>query len=378
MIANPTNVGISQRAVATLVAIAVLLFSLGIYTSAQAANLTLVSNTLTDSDLSALSGHEFAFTIPVGSDYDDAGDITITFPQTPGSGFTGVAASVIGNFSATVNGTAATIDSFDSTGQVVTLSLNTSATAGQEIVVVLVPGIVTNPDAEGSSEFTITAETSGAPDDLINIGKTQTAIIANVLVTAIVNTQFTFDISGLATSTLVNGTSTTGSTTATTIDFGELTAGIAERLAQRLNVVTNARSGFIVTVESDGDLQSSNGAIIDTFIEGSDQFEPDTVWQSPSPVISDETTWGHWGMTTDDANLAADGIGAVYASEFAANEYIGVTTTPREVFRHTGPSNGLDANNGEVDVMYQIEITALQEAADDYNTTLTYIATPIF
>jgi hypothetical protein len=39
MFANPTTVGISQRVVATLVASAVLLTSIGFYNIAQAANL---------------------------------------------------------------------------------------------------------------------------------------------------------------------------------------------------------------------------------------------------------------------------------------------------------------------------------------------------
>ena len=371
MFATTTKVGFAQRVVATLVASAMLLWSIGYYTTAQAANLTTISNTLTDSDLGATSGHTIAFTVPTGSALAAVSEIDITFPDDLGSGFLlGTLAQA--NFSATSGavgaGTANAIDTFSILGQVVTLSLTTPVTAGQEVVITVEDGIVTNPDAAGSTEFTVTT-TEG------DSGKTRVAIIDNVLVTAIVETAFDFVISGIATSTATNGTSTTGTTLPTAIDFGVLTAGESKTLAQQLNVTTNARNGFIVTVQSDGDLQSSTGAVIDNFVEGSDVSDTGTAWASPVPDVNDETSWGHWGLASDDGDL--NSLGGFYGQEFGAS-YIAASTSARQVFHHDGPSNGIAANIGEVNVIYQIEITPLQEAADDYNTTLTYIATPIF
>ncbi len=40
--------------------------------------------------------------------------------------------------------------------------------------------------------------------------------------------------------------------------------------------------------------------------------------------------------------------------------------------------DGVTDDIGAAQVGYQIQITALQEAGDDYSTTLTYIATPTF
>jgi hypothetical protein len=361
MFAKATNLGFAQRVVATLVASAVLLWSIGVYGTAQAANLVSVSDTLSDSDLSVTSAHRIAFTIPTGSSLDAADSFTITFPTDLGSGFTGVASVVSGDLTATVNGGAATVDSFSAVGQVLTISLNTTATAGQEVVVAIADGKITNPDAAGSTEIVI-----ATPDDT---GKTRVAIIDNVLVTAIVQTTFDFTISGLATSTAINGTSTTGSTTATAIPFGVLNAGEIKSLGQRLNVATNARNGFVVTVNSDGDLQSANGAIIDNFVDGSDVATPGTSWIAPSNDVNDETTWGHWGLTSNDTTLAVP---------FGANEFIAASTTPRQVFSHNGPSDGTTQDIGVAEVLYQIQITALQEAADDYSTILTYVATPTF
>ena len=67
MFAKTTNVGFAQRVVATLVASAVVMASYGAYNIAQAANLTNVSDTLSDSDLSVTSAHTVEFTIPAAS-----------------------------------------------------------------------------------------------------------------------------------------------------------------------------------------------------------------------------------------------------------------------------------------------------------------------
>lgn len=368
------NVGFAQRVVATLAACAVVLWSLGVHATAQAANLTNISDTLSDSDLSVTSAHTIAFTIPAGSSYNNADDFTITFPSSPGSGFTGVDTTVIGDISATVAGAGVTVDNFDSTGQVITLSFDTSAAAGEEIIVVIADGKITNPDTAGSGEIVVAT--------VADTGKTRVAIIDNVLVTAIVNTTFDFTITGLATSTAVNGTSTTGSTTATLVPFGVVAAGDVKTLAQQLNVTTNAANGYVVTVEQDQNLLSSTGADIDGFIDGTYDDTP-TAWVSPTNTLLDENTWGHWGITTTDNDLKGGGL------DFGEDEWISASTTPRVIMAHDDPADGTTGSNtaavgpanddvGQTIVGYQIEITPLQEAGDDYNTTLTYIATPTF
>lgn len=375
MFANPTNVGISQRVVATLVACAVVLASIGVYTTAQAANLVQVSDTISNSDVSAASNHTIEFSVPTSSvGVAAAGTITVTFPA--GFSLTGV---VFGDIDFSVDGTDRTLAAVAAgatwgasvSGQTLTLTSGSgTVTGGQDVIIQIGTNAtfgttganqIDNPTA-GSYELVIAAGTA-------DTGRTRVAIIDNVLVTARVNTSFDFAIAGLATSTAINGTSTTGSTTATLIPFGTLVANQIKTLGQRLTVSTNARNGFVVTVESDGNLESSNGAIIDNFDDGSDVAVPGTAWNAPSNNIADETTWGHWGLTTNDSDLAAP---------FTANHYIAASTTPRVVFTHDGPANGVLQNVGEVEVAYQVQITPLQEAADDYNTTLTYIATPTF
>jgi hypothetical protein len=191
-----------------------------------------------------------------------------------------------------------------------------------------------------------------------------------VEVTAVVNTIFNFVVAGTATSTSVNGTSTSGASTATTIPFGVLAPGGIYTLAQELTVETNAANGFVVTVEQDGNLQSSTGADIDGFIDAAYTNTP-VAWIAPSNSLLNENTWGHWGLTSDDSNHGGN--------EFAGGDkWVAASTTPRAIFSHNDPADGVTQDAGSATVGYQVQITPLQEAGDDYNTTLMYIATPTF
>jgi hypothetical protein len=366
MFAKTTNVGFAQRVVATLVACAMVLWSVGAYSKAQAANLTYVSDLLSTSEPAVTSAHTISFTPPTGSSVLAADSFVITFP----AGFLNVNTVVGGDVSATVNGGAVVVDSFTPAANSLTISLDTTANAGQKVVVAIADGKITNP-AIGSYEIVITTTS--------DVGKTRVAIVDTVLVSAIVQTTFDFTITGLATSTSVFaglGT-TTGSSSPTELAFGTLVAGTPELLAQRLNVTTNAQHGFVVTVQSDGYLQSANGAIIDDFANGTDVSDTGTVWSTPSNNVLDAHTWGHWGMASTDSDL--DTLGGFYTGDFGGTNYIAVSsTTPREVFHHNGPSDGTTNNIGSSTVAYKIQITGLQEAADDYQTTLTYVATPTF
>lgn len=379
MFANPTNVGISKRVVATLAASAVLLASIGYYNTAQAANLTSVSDTLSDSHYGSASNHTISFTVPAGSPgVAAAGNITVTFPA--GFVLTGVDSTDI-DFA--INGAEQTVGPTASgatwgaaiAGQVLTITSGSgTVTAGQTVRIRIGTNAVTgttgdqqidnpNPGTPTSYELYITA---GAADT----GRTRVALVSNVLVEAIVDTTFTFTVTGVATSTVINGApATTGSTSPTSIDFARIAANTDEVLGQRLNVTTNAIGGFTVTVMQDGNLQSSNGADIDSFTNGTHVNTP-TTWSNPTGTLgAGENGWGHWGLTSDDD---------LNTNEFGSALYVAASTTPRAVFHHNGPADGLTNNIGSTSVAYRIRITPLQEAADDYNTTLTYVATPIF
>lgn len=372
MFVIPTShVGFTHRVVAMLVACALVLASIGVYTTAQAANLVSVSNTLSDSGPSVTSAHDIQFTIPTGSTLANTDDIEITFP----AGFTGVGSLVSGDLTVTVNGTPDTVTGFTAAGAPTIVFNGIDATAGQVVRIQIADGVVTNPATVQSYEFLV--ELTNVTTDS---GRTRVAIVDYVVVTAIVETVFDFVVSGLATSSSVNGTSTTGATSATLIPFGVLEANGIYTLAQELTVTTNARNGFVVTVEQDGNLESSNGADIDGFTNGTYVNTP-AAWSAPTNTLLDENTWGHWGLTSNDSDLSGT-FGTVNSGEFAnggsGDRWVAASTTPRLVFSHNGSADGTTQDYGLARVGYQVQVTPLQEAGDDYTTTLMYIATPTF
>ncbi len=369
----------ANQVIATLLAVALVLATLGYYHTAQAANLTDVSNTLTDSSPGAQSGHEIRFSIPPnGNTLENNDEITITFPDD----FTGVDLLEASDLTVEVIGAGtAGIVGLISSGQDVSFQLgDQTAATGTEIVVTIDAGVVSNPSTVDvpalltdsvSFEFMITT-----PDD---VGYTRVVILPTVQVTAVIKTVFEFTVSGLAsTSADVNGEELTLDSSTTSIPFGVLTAGQPETIGQRLRVTSNAINGFVVTVEQDGDLRSETGAVISSFIEGAYTNTP-TAWPaSLSNQIEDSNTWGHWGLTTNDATLNSYVSDSDFNVIGGGDRWVAASTTPRAIFAHNGPADGNEPNIGSVDVAYKIEITPLQEAADDYQTTLMYIATPTF
>jgi hypothetical protein len=267
---------------------------------------------------------------------------------------------------------------FSGTDLVITLcsgdgaSLDTNATTTIEIGTNATFGVngasqLTNP-AAGSYQIPIVTDNGATVDS----GETRVAIVDNVTVTASVDTVFTFGVQGVAGDTSVGSDTTGGTTTATTIPFGELTAGTASTAAQSLGVITNAANGFVVTVEVDQQL-SAGGADIDGYINGAYTTTP-TAWTSPAGTLGSENTYGHWGLSSTDTTLTA-GLSDLYTG--GAN-FVSASTSPVEVFRNDGPVNTNGAGTGSTTVIYKVETTALQEAATNYTATLTYVATPIF
>jgi hypothetical protein len=335
---------------------------------AEAVNVTSFSDTLSDSAPATVSDHTISFVSPNAITTTE--DIVITFDA--GFDLTGIG---VEDVDILVNGTNKPVAewSFAILSQEITLTINTNDIATSATTTILIGTHATN---EGSPDTQVLNPGVGAYSiDVaagVNTGSTMVAIVDTVTVSAAVDTTFTFTVAGLPGGTAINGTTTTGSTTATTIPFGTLADGVASTTAQQLSVTTNAANGFVVTVQTDGGLLSTTGAEISSFIEGADTATP-TTWQSPVPVVGSDNTYGHWGLTTNDSS-----IGVGLADDFADNQFVAASTTPVEVFRNDGPSDGATAHLGRTQVGYQVEISALQEAAEDYSATLTYVATPVF
>ena len=370
------DVSAAKRVIATLLATAMVLWASGAFNVARAANITDVYDLLSDSAPSALSNHTIEFVTPTG--VANAADIVITFP--PASFDLGSIGET--DMDVQVNGVDIDLSTWTiaTTATTITFTVDTGSVAAGATTTIEI-GDHASFGGAGSNQITNPARDTISPvgnesyeidisAGAFDSGHTRVVILDTVLVTASVDTSFEFTVYGNGASEPVNGTTTTILSSSTTIPFGTLTAGEIETLSQDLTVQTNAINGFVVTVEADGPLQSSTGADIDTFSNGTTVTNP-TTWSSPTNVLTDENTWGHWGVTSEDHS-------ANRTNEFATSTWAGLSTTPVRVFAHTGPADGTTFDKGSTTVGYQIEITPLQEAGDDYSAVLTYIATPTF
>jgi hypothetical protein len=198
-----------------------------------------------------------------------------------------------------------------------------------------------------------------------------------VNVTAAVATTFTFTVSPLATSTtLGNNATTTGNDTSSTLPFGTIAPNTHNELGQQLNVTTNASNGFAVTIHEDQDLTSNKGNIIHLFSNANATATP-SPWTSPTNIINNPLTYGHFGITSDDTSSTAVG-GPFFGSSTALYAGSFNPTSTLTVFGWTGPADGTTQNVGAAKVAMRIEISPLQAAANDYVNNLIYVATPIF
>lgn len=363
------------QAAAAVVGLAIILWSFGLpsFRFAEAANVTSFSDTLSTAQPSVGANHTIEFVSPSGVASGEA--IVLTFDP-DGQAFNltgvgeedvdlledGVAESVGSDWLVSVNTTADTITiTSQGAGGVIDPGATTTILVGTHATNDGSPDTqIINPTAD---TYEIGVDIAGETDT----GFTRVAIIENVTVSASVDTVFDFTVTGVASGQTVNGTTTATTTTATAVNFGTLDAGgAASTAAQDLTVVTNARNGFTVSVVSDGQLDSATLADIDGFANGNYTSSP-TSWSAPLALVGSEETYGHWGLTSDDADI------------FAATEtYVSASTTPVQIFTHDGPTDGTGAGEGVTRVGYTVQISSLQEGANDYSATLTYVATPVF
>lgn len=365
----------SSRSLAILLVVSVLMWATGLpflVNTANAVTLTSVKDTLSDSRPSVTSNHTINFTTTTA--VAAAQTIKIQFdPATDLFNLTGVTSSDVTTTGMTLvtvcgAGTDEVTAAFDSTAPDENITFTVCATdtvaAGAKVVSVTGTNKITNPSSTGSYVVRI----AGTQTDT---GDLRVAIIDPVTVTASVDTTLTFTIAGVAAGQAINGDAVTTSAgaTATALPFGTLVPGTAETLGQTLTVTTNARNGFVVTIVQNQNLLSANGADIDVFKDGAATATP-TAWTAPLGTLDTEATYGHYGITSEDADLNTN--------EFGTALYAGNISTARQVFSHTGPADGSTADKGLTRVAIKAEINALQEAATDYTNRLTYVATPTF
>lgn len=378
MIRTSTSFSLLQ-AIAAAVSLAILLWAAGFpaLRFAEAANVTTFSDTLSDSAPGVVSNHTISFVTPSGM--ATSSTISLGFPV----GFDGIDNLVAQDLDLNVNGVERSlIDGAASgadwnvtaAGQVIDLTSDTDVIASNATVTIRIGtnaisgGTGTNQiENPGVGQYEITVDVGG-----VDSGTTMVAIVAAVTVSATVETRFDFTVDGVNSGELVNGDTVTATSSNNSIPFGVLVANTQATAAHDLTISTNAANGFVVTVHTDQQLTAGNGADIDGFVDGSYTTTP-VAWTGPTPVFGSENTYGHWGITTND-----DTTSPALTQVFGSQEYVSASTTPVEIFRHNGPTDGTTQGVGITRVGYSVEISDLQEAANDYTATLTYVATPVF
>jgi hypothetical protein len=356
------------KPIALIAGLAILLWSLGLpsLSFVEAANVTNFSDTISDSAPSAGADHNIEFTMPTGgAGVPNTGTIELTFPATfdlSGIGEEDIDLLIDGTNKPAAEWSVAT------TATEIDITIDTGDIGAGSSTQILIGTNATNEGSPNSQIGNPAAEDSYRIDLVAgsDSGSTHVVILTAVTVSASVETVFNFTVSGVTAGGTVNGEAITGDTSSTSIPFGTLEAGSATTSAQALSVSTNAANGYTVTVQTDGNLRSTTGAAIDNFQDGSDEASP-TAWAPPTGDVALDNTWGHWGVTSDDDDIFG-----------VAQTFIAASTTPRQIMTHDGPVNGVGVGVGTTTVGYKVEITALQEAGDDYSTTLTYVATPTF
>lgn len=226
---------------------------------------------------------------------------------------------------------------------------------------------VSNPATTGSYKIALGGTS-------FNTGQTMVAILPQVTVTAAIDSTLIFTVAGVASGQAVNSTTTSTTTSATAISYGTLNPGTIYTAAQDLTVTTNAQNGFVVTVHEDQNLLSSNGADIDTFKDGNNTATP-ALWTAPLATLGNENTYGHFGVTSDDTDLNAGEFTSAGGNKWAGNFF---STTTRAIFSNAGPADGTTQDKGKARIGYQVQVSALQEAATDYSNHLIYVCTPTF
>jgi hypothetical protein len=232
-----------------------------------------------------------------------------------------------------------------------------------------------NPDdGEAAHSFSIVAPPGDDSSGFIWIMDSVTTMTASV------GSTVSFTVTGVSSGgTCNNGDTATITTTSTTIPWGAIPVNSTLVACQELAMTSNGANGFRVTVHQDGNLRVAGGATttdIDAFKDGNGQYTP-IAFTPPAPLIGDQKTWGHIGLSSNDSNLVADTLDS--NNDFTGGKYAAIgTSTPRLVFASTGPGDGTTHDTGKARVTYKVNISSFQQASTLYTNQLTYVATVIF
>ncbi|MCB9801881.1 MAG: hypothetical protein H6774_02210 [Pseudomonadales bacterium] len=313
-------------------------------------------------------------------DFTSAG-ATVTCPSDVGSTYVfGTAAASAGavtinsqlyhSFTCPYTGTGATSSSFAANPMVINGLINPAPTA-------------THTEGTADSHKIIVQNLDNS-SSVIDSTTVSVGTIESVRITASVDPQLTFTITGVASSASRCGVATTVATTPTAVPFGPLSLASFAQAAQNLAVSTNAAGGFVVTaIEDDQMSKDGDGCTNATPTSAGD---PNCIQDAFEDVggIS-QTTSAEWGSDTTKKGFgySLHDVSATTTEAFSYNESSRTfstkhfadaqnSETPVQIFSGTTV-----ADNQNLDVCYRI-IPAVTTQAGEYENNVTYRATATF
>ena len=170
----------------------------------------------------------------------------------------------------------------------------------------------------------------------------------------------TFSVAGLPSGTSTAGIITDATTTATDINFGDLTFNTDSIAAQRITVETNATEGYQVLKYVTQQLLNSYG------VEIASVSSTNAVPGSWTGSCAAAAATGCVGYHTTDAVLSGG------STRFGAvDTYAGLSTEPVEIMFTSLPVSD------SIDIIYRVQVSEMQPAGD-YVTDIVYLAVPVF
>jgi hypothetical protein len=167
-------------------------------------------------------------------------------------------------------------------------------------------------------------------------------------------------VSGLATSTVTEGITTTIATDATAIAFGRVLFDVSSYAAQRFTVTTNATQGYQILAREDQDMIAQNGA---TILGVAASNTSPAAWNTGCPTAAASC----WGYHAGDDALSGG------SPRFSADDtWAGLETTGREVVYSSGP-----VTSESTDIVYRLHVRPTQ-LTGNYQQRLIYIIAPTF
>jgi len=351
-----------------------------------AASLSSVSDTIEDSRPSTASNHQVTFT--TASVVDDASShtITVTFP----AGFTltsiteddldleddGVDKTTAANCAGSEEFSAAV------SGQVITFTAcsgdNGDIAAGSVVVVKV--GDIATGSGTGTNKI-LNHATPAVYDVTIggtfgDTGSAKIAVISTITASATVATTLSITVSGRSPAQCAdydNAAGTEVTTTSTTVPFGTVNSEAFYDGCQRLDVSTNAGSGYTVSVKESDQLTSGGNSIADGSCDAACTESAEADWATAT-----NNGFGYCMVdsTGDGAATADAGWGSNDCDDadtfFKRFAELNVDSPEQQVIMSSAsPVNDIS------DIGYRLSVDSLQ-AAGSYTNNIVFVATPTY